>query len=270
MHGSLPLSRRRLLRYSASALLAANLWPGRLAAAEKDAGSFDFLVVNDFHYINDADGKWLEKVAASMKAQAARAEFLIVAGDLTDNGKAEEFAGVLGVMKALGVPVRTVIGNHDYLPKSADRKAYEQACPDSLNYTFEHRGWQFVGLDTTDGTKANVAVGKPTLDWVDRAVPKLDKDKPTMVFTHFPLGPKVKMRPSNADALLERFKGVNLRCTFGGHYHAYTRTTINDIVLTTNRCCSLTKSNHDGTKEKGYFVCTAREGAVGAKFVQVA
>jgi hypothetical protein len=263
-------SRRELMRWSASALLAAGLWPGHLGlAADKAAsGALDFFVINDLHVIDKADGPWLERVVGTMKEQKAKPAFCMIAGDLAEDGTAEQFGIVNDAFGALGVTIYSVPGNHDYT-KAQKRDAYEQARPKSLNYTFEHAGWQFVALDSTDGTKAKCATLKPTLDYLDAALPKLDKAKPTVLITHFPLGPKVTNRSTNADALLDRFKPYNLRAVFGGHYHAYTATTLREIPIKTNRCCSLKKGNHDGTKEKGYFLCSAKDGLVTPTFVQM-
>jgi DNA repair exonuclease SbcCD nuclease subunit len=261
-------SRRELMRWSASALLAANLWPGKLFAADKSAGDFDFFIINDLHVIDDADGPWLEKIIASMKSQKAKPEFCIIAGDLVDDGTPAQYALVGAAFKSLGLPIYTLPGNHDY-DKKQSRAAYEEACPKSLNYTFEHKGWQFVNLDSTDGTKAKCAILTPTFDYVDQALPKLDKSRPTLLITHFPQGPKVTNRSTNADDLLDRFKPINLSGVFGGHYHAYTATTLRDIPIKTNRCCSFKRANHDGSKQKGYFLCSTKDGKVTPTFVEV-
>src|SRR5439155_13606041 len=52
------LSRREMLGLSTTTLLAAGLWPGALRA-EGEGGSteFRFVVVNDFHYLNERCGK---------------------------------------------------------------------------------------------------------------------------------------------------------------------------------------------------------------------
>jgi 3',5'-cyclic AMP phosphodiesterase CpdA len=265
------LSRRRLLRSSASALLAANLWPGRLFAAEKDSGTFDFVIINDIHAVDEADGKWLgDVVVKSIREQAGKPDFVIIAGDLSEDGSAKQVGLVKEAVSALKLPLYVVVGNHDYVPKTKNRNAYEQSFPKSINYYFEHKGWNFVALDSTDGVKAQANVQPATLAWVDANLPKIDKARPMLLLTHFPLGPGVPNRSLNADALLEKFKGHNLSCTFGGHHHGFTEKKIGEVVLTTNKCCSLTKGNHDGTKEKGYFVCSAKDAKVGARFVQVA
>src|SRR5688500_12610578 len=193
------LSRRQLLRTSAVALLSANRWPGRLVGDEKDSGAFDFVNINDIHYVNDADGKWLaDVVVKSIRDQAQKPDFVIIAGDLTENGSANEIGGVKAAMGALKLPLHVVVGNHDYVPKTKNRAAYEQAFPEAINYHFEHKGWNFVGLASTDGTKAQVNVLGPTLNWVDVYLRKIDKARPMLVFTHFPLGAGVPNRALNA------------------------------------------------------------------------
>src|SRR5262249_55410346 len=119
------------------------------------------------------------------------------------------------------------------------------------------------------GTRAKVDVQPHTLQWLDDTLSKLNKKKPTVVFTHFPLGPLVIYRPGNADKVLERFKEFNLQAVFNGHFHAFTERKVGQTVLTTNRCCSFSRNNHDGSKEKGYFVCHAKDGKIERTFVEV-
>jgi hypothetical protein len=44
---------------------------------------------------------------------------------------------------------------------------------------------------------------------------------------------------------------------------------VRNTVFTTNKCCSISRGNHDGTKEKGYFLCRAKEGRIEREFVEV-
>jgi 3',5'-cyclic AMP phosphodiesterase CpdA len=264
------LTRREALRWSVGSLLAAGCWPGALfAEGGGSAGDFHFLVINDVHYWDKNCRPWLEGVIKQMKGHKEKIDFCLLAGDLAEHGRREQLEGTRDVFKGLGLPVYVVIGNHDYL-RQDDRKAYEELFPKRLNYHFEHEGWQFLGLDTSEGQKAaNTTVQKPTLDWLDETLPKLDKKKPTVVFTHFPLGPLVPARPKNATDVLARFKEYNLQAVYCGHFHGFTERQIGKTIFTTNRCCSFRKTNHDGTKEKGYFLCHAKEGTIKRTFVEV-
>jgi 3',5'-cyclic AMP phosphodiesterase CpdA len=261
--------REALERLSPAVLLSLGLWPGALSAAPS-GGSFRFIVVNDLHYVNAACGQWLEKMTRQMKGHGD-IELCLVAGDQTEHGQPEHHGAVHEVLRAFGIPTYVVIGNHDYVAGSGERSAYDKIFPRSLNYSFVHRSWQFVGLDTSEGLKyENTSIQPHTFQWVHEQVRKLDKKGPTIIFTHFPLGPGVKYRPVNADLLLESFKPLNLQAIFCGHYHGFTETKIANTIATTNRCCALKRGNHDGTKEKGYFLCTARDGKVTREFVELA
>jgi 3',5'-cyclic AMP phosphodiesterase CpdA len=270
MQNSKPYSRREMLRLGAGSLLALGLWPGALRAAGKgQPRDFSFIVVNDIHYFDSHCGDWLQGALHKMKSHPERPDFCLIAGDLAENGTPVQFAAVRDLFKTLGIPVYCVPGNHDYLTYR-DRKAYEQIFPDSINYHFEHKDWQFVALDTTMGQTAYATqIQPPTLAWVDATLPGLDKSRPTIILTHFPLGDAVIVRPTNADQLLDRFRDFNLQAVFSGHWHGFTERQIRETTLTTNKCCSFRSHNHDGTKEKGYFLCQTRDGAVSRTFVQV-
>ena len=261
------LSRRQMLGFSAGSLLAAGLWPGILKADDGDAKAFHFVVVNDLHYLDKNCTSWHEGVVKQIKAHKEKVEFCLLVGDLAENGKAEQLDPVRTIFKGLDLPLHVVIGNHDW-QTDKDRKAFDDLFPKATNFSFEHGGWQFVGLDSTDGTKAKVAVRDDTLKWLDAAVPKLDKKKPLVLFTHFPLGPLVIYRATNADDVLERFKDHNLQAVFNGHFHASTERKVGNTTLTTNRCCSFSRNNHDGSKEKGYFLCQAKDGKITRQFVE--
>jgi predicted phosphodiesterase len=262
------LTRRDALKdLSAGTLLALGLWPGALRAAEHgDSESFPFLVINDTHCMSADCGAYLEGVVKQMKAE--NADFCLHAGDLTEKGERDYFATVRDVFKELGVRTYPVIGNHDYQSQT-DRRAYTQLFPLRINYYFRHRGWQFLGLDSSDGLRyEKTQIQSATLDWVDDNLPRLERERPTVILTHFPLGAGVTYRPANADDLLDRFRDYNLQAVFSGHFHGFTERQTGKVVLTTNRCCALKRDNHDGTKEKGYFICTAHEGKITRKFVE--
>lgn len=259
-------SRREALRtLSAGTLLAAGLWPGHALA--KSGGAFRFAVINDLHYIDAACGKWLAAVMARIKAE--KPDFCLVAGDLTEHGQQEHLEGVRAVLERLGLPYHVVVGNHDYTTHT-DRAPYEDVFPNQLNYFFEHKGWQFVGLDTSEGTRyQDTRIQPATLRWVDEQIGELNRKRPTLIFTHFPLGPGVQYRPLNADELLEKFVDLNVRAVFSGHFHGFTERRLHNAIFTTNRCCALKRNNHDKTSEKGFFVCEANDGHVLRSFVQV-
>ncbi len=263
------LTRREMLRLGTAGVVALGVWPRRLCSAPTTAPKgFTFIAVNDLHFATAECRPWFDQVVAQMKRRAPEAEFCLLGGDQADAGMPEQLLGVREAFAGLGIPVHAVVGNHDY-QSDTDRAAYEEIFPGQINYRFGHRGWQFLALDTTQGTQSHwTVIPQQTFDWLGAQLPKLDRRQPTIVLTHFPLGKGVLGRPLNADALLEGLGRLNLQAVLSGHYHGFTERHFEHAALTTDRCCSRIRDNHDGTKEKGWFLCRAVAGKVTREFVE--
>ncbi len=263
------LTRREMLRLGAAGVFALGWGPRQLLGNSAGAPeNFAFIAVNDLHFSDQNCRPWFDQVVAEMKRSAPEAEFCLLGGDLADNGTPAQLKNVRDAFARLRIPVYSVIGNHDYLTAN-NRAPYLQIFPDRINYLFDYRGWQLLGLDTSDGQKSRFTViSDATLHWLDKNLPRLDRARPTIVFTHFPLSGIFFVRPLNADALLDRLRGFNVQAIFSGHYHGYTEHQIRGATLTTDRCCSRIRENHDGTKEKGWFVCQTGKGQVTRRFVE--
>jgi hypothetical protein len=235
-----------------------------------DQDGFWFLVVNDVHYVDEAGLPWLEGAFRQLRSHPERPEFCLLLGDLVESASERSLTTVRHLVDHLGMPVHVTAGNHDW-SSDTDRRLFDTFFPEAKNHWFEHRGWQFVVLDSSAGNVyEKVAIPDASLAWLDRTRPQLKADRPTVLCTHFPQGPDVRYRSTNAEDLLARCKGLNLRAVFSGHYHGLTERRLGDVVLTTNRCCSTTRKNHDGSPEKGYFLCHASPtGELTRRFVAV-
>ena len=268
-HSTADCSRREALGKLA-ALLAAGLWPGALRAAATGgtAAEFTFVAANDFHHREAACDAWFAALFRQITAHG-QVEFCLGLGDLADKGRPESIATIARLAKDAGLRFHVTPGNHDN-DLEENTAVFDRVLPGQLNYAFEHRGWRFIGLDTTDGKKwGDTRVQPATLAWLDAELPKLDPLVPTVLFTHFPLAAGVRMCPLNAEEVLARFKDFNLRLVLGGHFHSRTEVPRGDCTLVTNVCCSRVAPNHDGTKIKGYWLCrTQADGGVRREFVE--
>ena len=149
------LTRRDAVQLSAGSLLALGLWPGQLRAADNgQGGEFTFIAVNDLHYLDPKCEPWFERVVQQMKATVPRPEFVLVIGDVCENGTPAQHGAIRAALDSLGLPFHTVIGNHDWTAPT-DREAFDKNFPGSTNYSFVHRGWQFVGMDSSQGQKSS-------------------------------------------------------------------------------------------------------------------
>lgn len=264
------ISRREWVRGSAAATLALGLWPGCARFANNGRGQdFTFIEINDTHYSSPKCPEFFERVTASVRAHTPKPELCLMVGDLAERGTEKELGPMRDVLRGLDMPFHVVMGNHDYAAQT-DRTKWNELFPGTLNYRLEHRDWQFIGLDTSEGLKyQNTKVQPETFGWLDDNVRKLSRKQPTVIFTHFPLGPGTQYRPLNADDLLERFMDFNIVAVFNGHFHGFTERMMGNTVFTTNKCCSIARGNHDRTVEKGYFLCRAREGRIEREFIEV-
>ncbi len=263
-------SRREALGKLA-ALLTAGLWPGALRAAAEGgqtAGEFTFVAANDFHHREPACEAWFAALFHQIAAHD-QVEFCLGLGDLADKGRPESIATIARLAQAAGLRFHVTPGNHDNdLEEST--AIFDRVLPGQLNYSFAHRGWQFVVIDSTEGKKwGQTHVQPATLAWLDARLTKLDARQPLVLATHFPLASSTPLCPVNAEEVLARFVKHNLRLVLGGHHHGRTEAARNSYTLVTNACCSRVAGNHDGTTTKGYWLCRTRtKGRVDREFVE--
>lgn len=259
------LTRRAALRIAAAPLVALGL--RHLARAAAAADGFTFIAVNDLHFFSDECVPFFRVVAGKMRESAPDAAFCLMAGDIADGGDPAQYAGLRAAFAGLGMTQHPAPGNHDFI-KDGDRSGYDAAFPEKLNYTFSHRGWQFIGLNSTQGIDFDETnISPATLAWLDTTLPTLDASAPTVAFTHFPLGKGVTYRPLNADAVLEKLRTLNLRATFSGHWHGLNEQRLDRADLIVNRCCARIRGNRDGSPLKGWWVCRATpDGSITHRF----
>lgn len=231
--------------------------------------SFRFLAINDLHHAEPACTPFFERLVVQLDKHRPF-DFCLLLGDLSDQGLPDSLSAVREVFARLAVPVHAVPGNHD-CDVEQNTQLYAKFFPGQLNHHFVHRGWQFIGLDTTDGNGwQNTRVAATTLAYLDSVLPELSRTAPTVLFTHFPLSAVTRrLAPVNSEDLLSRLDGYNVRVVLGGHYHANTVSLREDLPLVTTACCSRRRQNHDGTLPEGYLVCTAHaDGTLEREFVE--
>ena len=249
------ISRRDALRLASAPLVALGL--GGLSHAADSENGFTFVAVNDLHFFDEQCVPFFRNVVAKMRESAPEAVFCLIAGDIADDGETAQYTAMREIFGGLGVPLLPVPGNHDFRVDGS-RAAYDAAFPGKLNYAFQHGGWQFIGLDSTQGTDFDETnISAATLSWLDATLPKLDASAPTVAFTHFPLGKGVTYRPLNADAVLARLQTLNLRAIFSGHWHGLNEQRLDRADIIVNRCCARVRGNRDGSPLKGWWVCHA-------------
>jgi hypothetical protein len=177
-------------------------------------GGFRFAWISDTHlYPKDVNTRFVDKATRAVKevqAMKPAVDFLMFGGDLAQLGDPVELQLGNEILKEVKAKKYYIPGEHDwYLDMGAAwTKMFGQP-----NWTFDHKGVRFVGLDTVsrgpdywtakkmspkermghmatlDGSVAGAwaGVGREQLEWLSKTLSSWGKDKPLVVFSHNPL-----------------------------------------------------------------------------------
>ena len=175
---------------------------------------FKFAWLSDTHlYPKEVNVRFVEKVvraAQDIQAMNPPADFMIFGGDLAQLGDPVELDLGNELLKEVSIRKVFIPGEHDWYLDMGEKW---RALFGEPNWTFDHKGVRFVGLDTIsrapdywtaknmspqermghmsvlDGTVAGAwaGVGKDQLEWLTGALSDWDKARPVIVFSHNPL-----------------------------------------------------------------------------------
>jgi 3',5'-cyclic AMP phosphodiesterase CpdA len=228
------IDRRELL--SMGALAAA---PQLLAAPE----SFSFVHLTDTHIqpeMHAADGCRM----AFDKVNQMKPDFIVHGGDLVFDAAAvpelrakQVYTLFEDTSKRLAAPVHYVIGNHDVCGTGSGTRYGKAMFEDRIGkryYSFAHKGWKFIALDSIHTADApNGFIGKiddEQLSWLKNELAATPKTQPLVVMTHIPLAtsflqfsdlpvtPEMLVVTNSRDVLNVLFP-YNLKAVLQGHTH---------------------------------------------------
>jgi len=178
------------------------------------AQPFKFAWVSDTHlYPKDVNTRFVDKATRAFKdvqAMDPPADFLMFGGDLAQLGDPVELDLGNQLLKEVKAPKHFIPGEHDWY---LDMGAKWTKLFGNPNWTFDHKGVRFVGLDTVsrgpdywtakkmtpkermghmatlDGSVAGAwaGVGRDQLQWLQKTISSWPKDQPLVVFSHNPL-----------------------------------------------------------------------------------
>jgi len=184
------------------------------------SGSFSFLQITDTHIGSYGDHEsgmryFVERITKEMDFPLP--DFVLVTGDIANDGEPDQYADFTRHMSNLGVPFYPVPGNHhDGGYKSVGRGYLESIGPDRVNYSFDHKGIRFIMLAryNTD----------PDREWVEALI--AESDLPVIICDHMPMHPvrtagratTYHMSASWLEALFERHPG-KVVAFISGHTH---------------------------------------------------
>ena len=301
------IARRKFLKTIAAAGAAAALppfptrFPVRFPPIDQpQPGSFDFVFFTDTHIQPELDAAHgcdmcFRKIAAT------KSDFAIMGGDHVFDAFGVDATRARMVFdlysrteQLIGMPLHNAIGNHDVfgvLTRSGvaptdpayGKKMYQDRMGHTF-YTFDHKGYHFVVLDSiqpTDDRLWEARVDEAQLQWLRNDLKSLPPNTPVVAVIHCPLvtafatyaevvsaGRKYNtMTVANAPEVLEVFEHANVIAVLQGHTH------VNEVVAYKNThyitsgavCGNWWHGPRLGTPE-GFSVITLREGKVSTRY----
>ncbi|MCG7494834.1 phosphodiesterase [Thalassobius sp. Cn5-15] len=177
-------------------------------------------------------------------AHAARhhhdANHLVITGDLTNEGTADQYASLKPLLQGLPWPVTMLMGNHDL--RAPFRAAFPTAAVTDAGFVqavVDLPDVRLITLDTLDTEAAVEHAGRlcpARLNWLEQAL-KQAGGKPCLLFLHHPpfetgFSGMDGIGLINADALLAMAARYNVRHLFAGHIHRTITATIQGKSMT--------------------------------------
>src|SRR5438067_3450617 len=180
---------------------------------------------------------------AKGKALSQQPDFIIHTGDVSQLSRDNEFDDAEQMLKATGLPVFYVPGEHDMLDADGGKAFLGRFGKGSQGagwYSFDHRGVHFVALvnvaDLKPGGMGNL--GPEQLKWLKADLAGRSSSTPLVVFAHIPLWTVYADWGWGTDdaaqalKLLARFGSVTV---LNGHIHQITQKVEGRIAFHTAR-----------------------------------
>jgi 3',5'-cyclic AMP phosphodiesterase CpdA len=215
-----------------------------------DPDSFRFAVFSDIH---NAQGRTnhLQRFAQDVAARGI--DFFCVCGDLTHNGRADEFRQARAGFDSVGIPYYVTLGNHDLYQADGWQQFREQFGPSCYSVVIAGR-LRLIFLDTGIGR-----LGPTQFDWLEQELTR-SAHETKIVLTHFAaydgLVPGVYRLASGAErAKLQGLLARNsARALCSGHIHAWRHTQVDGV----DHFITGTMTDHLDYGSPGYLLFTRR------------
>lgn len=181
----------------------------------QDAAKVRFAFLTDTHVApGAASEKALNDVVAEINA--AGFDFVLLTGDLTNNGTDKELIAVKEALDRLTIPVYVISGNHETNWSESACLTFTKLWGND-RFVFESGPYLFVGFPTGPYLKmGDGQVKTEDLYWLEDQLAHHDaKNKLLIVATHYPLGEGL----ANWFEVTDILNQYNARMTLCGHGH---------------------------------------------------
>ena len=168
-----------------------------------------FATISDTHYHYTSLGKIIAHINSDPEI-----EFLIVVGDIADQGLQKEYDIYYNIMDDLNSPYITIIGNHDY--RSNGGSIYKEMYG-STNFDFMYKNVHFVGFDDVFWESGNII---PDFNWLNNITSNYESNNYQIVIAHLP--PFSDQYTPETEAIYTNILNKNnVSLSLHGHTHGF-------------------------------------------------
>jgi 3',5'-cyclic AMP phosphodiesterase CpdA len=236
----------------------------------KTENEFSFAFLTDIHLQPEKNAVEGFKMAIE-KVNTLNPDFVITGGDLIMDALGVSYARADSLYtmydessRDFKMPVYNTLGNHEVFgiyeksgisPDHPDYRyaMYEKRLGDTY-YSFEHKGWHFMVLNSVIETEERRYIGmvdEEQMQWISNDLLEVDPETPIVISTHIPFitvftqvlygeyAPDYHgLVVENAREVLDLFAGHNLKLVLQGHLHYLEDIEVNGIHYLTGGAVS--------------------------------
>ena len=181
-------------------------------------GTFRFAQLTDIHLTPNNPNPTEDLLRSIAQINATDSiDFVLVTGDLTEEGDRATMEKVKSCLDLLKVPYHVALGNHETKWSDSGCTAFGEIFGGE-RFEFEHKGFLFLGFNS--GPLMRMAYGHVVpqdIRWMTEEMEKNGKDKPVILVTHYPL---MDGDVDNWYEVTDAVRPYNVRLFIGGHYHS--------------------------------------------------
>jgi outer membrane protein assembly factor BamB/exopolysaccharide biosynthesis protein/Icc-related predicted phosphoesterase len=184
----------------------------------KEFKPFKFAFFTDIHTGTATSEEDLMRCIEDVNSQDD-IDFVIVNGDVTENGLNSELKTVKYRLDKLNKKYYAIAGNHETKWTESGHTRFAQLFGDT-KVAFQHKGIQFVGFSSGPVLRMGDAHVSPReIKWIENTLQSMESlNQPVIVFTHVPL-----IEPAdqidNGHEIADIIRKYNTRVILNGHYH---------------------------------------------------
>ncbi len=179
---------------------------------------FQFAWCTDSHVGLSFTTSYFRDVIENINTISDQLDFVIHTGDITENGLNSELTTARNYANLCDLPVYFVPGNHDTKWSESGLQKYIDLFGE-LNYSFDHEGYHFVGLNNGVPMRGGGGYFDPvTVEWLKLDLAAMpDPNTPVIAYYHIPSDPGGVSNYWEALDILKQYRTVFIMV---GHGHS--------------------------------------------------